>query len=190
MFKRSKPDSPVEERNVRLMHHLHITEDIVNTNRTGNFTDGQRRKLESYAKQNHSVYMIIPLIFLAIGIIGIGYQLYNDGTLTNLSEDQLPILVIGLGGSLLLYIVLLIYAFWRAKRQSNIPIDDMEIQHFTGNVKVTNTDSYPLILKIKRKRIVIMNKNAENAFVNGTPYTIYYINQTGMGYFLSAEASD
>lgn len=190
MFK-SQPNSSAEERNVRLMHHLNITATDIATNRQGKLTDQQRTELTQMAQQSSPAILMMGFITLIVTIVIIVVQLNTEGILDNFDEQTIFIPIIGLGGSFLLYTILLIYATWRGWKNRDRPIDDMEIKSIEGKVKLIDTSTHWIILKIRRKRIYILNPNADKAIVSGTPYNVFYLtNSYNMGYFLSAVAID
>jgi len=187
MFRRKEP--PIEERNVRLMHHLEFSESDLVTNRHGKLSEGQYRYFERVAKNMSPLWMLLaPIILVATGVL-IAFQLNNRGFFETVGRDEMLIIAVGLGGGFLLYTMFLTYAMYRAWKMRDLSPDQYEVRSISGKVRHINTDSTFPIIRVGRHRVYSYSKGADEAFVKGQHYTVYCIKaHVNMNYLLTAEA--
>jgi hypothetical protein len=115
------------------------------------------------------------------------------------SENPL-IPIVGIGGSLLLYLLAMAYGFLKAR---NFSVADLKVKSVKGKVKVTkvqmvgvtwammktaNGQAYSYTIDVGRQKIYAHDPSIEQAFVKDAQYRVYYTMMQRIPYFVSAEA--
>lgn len=188
MFKR-KESSSVEERNVRLTHYLKFTQDDLVMNRQGKLSQSQYHEFEGLIKHTSPfILLMAPLILVVAGGF-ILFQMNQSGFFETADSETVLIVGLGLGGSLGLYAIFMLYAMYRAWKMRDMTPDQYEIMTLSGKVRNIDMQSNIPILKIGKHRVFSYDGGAENAFIKGETYTAYCIKAGGnMKYLLTAEA--
>lgn len=186
----------------QVVQALGLTPDDVTANRAGRLSAAQQAEFQHLMHSGNKAMLIIVPLVLIITVVGFGLQLStmsNGQSLIDYLSDN-PIIIVGLGGTLLLYLVMVAYALLRNNTRD---ISSLTVKSIDGKVKITKTSVGGVIggamkmggatttsymLQVGRKRIYSTNAGVEAAFVKGGLYRIYFVKMSNVGWFVSAEA--
>lgn len=186
----------------QVVQALQLTEADVVANRAGRLSPSQQAEL-GYMMQNSAKSMlIIGGLVLVVAVVGFGLRLSTMGDGDSLIDfiSEHPIVLVGIGGTLLLYVLMMALAFVRARQFDieNVAVKSvdgkvkMRVQKLRGVqgavVKAGGVSTRSVMVQVGRKRIYSTNPAVEKAFVKGGLYRVYYIKTGSVGYFVSAEA--
>lgn len=202
MFSRNKDIPSPDVLYQQVVQALALTPDDVAANRAGRLSAAQQAEFQHLMQSGNKAMLIVVPLVLIITVVGFGLQLseLSEGrSLMDYLSDN-PVIIIGLGGTLLLYLAMVAFALLRNKTRD---ITTLAVKSIDGKVKITKssvggmiggamkmggatTTSY--MLQVGRKRIYGTNPGIEAAFVNGGLYRVYFVKMSNVGWFVSAEA--
>lgn len=203
MFSRAKELPPPDVLYQQVVQALQLTEVDVAANRAGHLSPNQIAEFQGLVRKGQKATLIlVPMVLLVAVVIG-GLQLSrltSDGQSIGDFVSENPIIMVGLGGTLVLYLMMIGVAMLRA---STLDVSQLRVKSIDGKVKLTKTTiggvqgamvkaagathtSY--IISVGRKRVFSVNPAVEGDLVKGALYRIYYIKMSNVMYFVSAEA--
>lgn len=203
MFSRAKELPSPDILYQQVVQALQLTEVDVAANRAGHLSPNQIAEFQGFvSKGQKTTLLFVPLMIVVVVVIA-GLQMSNltsDGQSIGDYLSDNPAILIGLGGTLVLYLVMAAFALLRA---STLDVSRLPVKSIDGKVKLTKTTirgmqgamvkaagasrtSY--IISVGRKRVYSVNPAVEGALVKGALYRIYYVKMSNIMYFVSAEA--
>lgn len=201
MFRSKPKDLPsTQELNQRLVQSLKISPDDLAINRQGKLSPSQQAAYAAMAQGGQRAALIIVPLVLVVCFVVLGVQLGSDPEMRKTFTDNPIIPIAGLGGSLLLYLIMVVYSMIKAR---GMKPENLKVHNVTGKVKLTSTQlrgmeraivsasgvaTRSIIIKVGRKQIYSTDPMVEQAFVEGGHYCVYFIKMSGIGYFVAAEA--
>ena len=208
MFRtKSDPIPPPEVLNDRLEHIGGLTQEDLEANRAGRMSEAQQAgyaRMMGSTNANQSTMMIIYLVvfILVMAGVGIAFQSATGEIDLDMLAENSTITVIGIGGSLLLYLGFVGYAIYRSRKMMAQNPEDIVVHSVSGKIQLSRVDpgtgrklrdgdkkyGYSVV-KVKGKQLYARNPVVYKALVDGAEYRVYYINSTGrFGSLISAEA--
>jgi hypothetical protein len=206
MFWNRNPQSQAtpDELRQKLARNLPTTPEDLALNRQGKLSDAQQVEFAGMMQQGQKAMMIIVPLVLLIAFGGLGWMIFGNedmggGALREVFSTNPIIPIVGIGGSLLLYLVVVGYAYLKSSRANPATI---KVHSASGKIKIQVYEAWghtyaiaaaggaatrSIMLNVGRQRIVSTNPSVEDALENGANYRIYYIKTGGVGYFVSAE---
>lgn len=193
----------------RINQHLSRTLDFapeeLALNRAGMMSQRQQEKFASYGAAQSKVARKIMLIVLAIAIPGFFLVFFTsfrdaEGGLDHEAAQIFPLVVIGVGLSLGLWVLMMLFGFRRMKRFQTA---NHQLKQVTGQAKTQHKDTHyqsAAVLSLAGQptsyQYVTINRvnfyvtdEAAQAFIKDLNYRVYYVPLGGrVGMPVSAEA--
>jgi hypothetical protein len=122
-----------------LMKALNFTREDLSANRQGHLTDAQKERLREKMGKGQTQTIIVVMLVLLISAGVIGFSLFNgeDSALRQTFEENPTIILLGLGGSLLLYLGMVAFALIRGQRAKS---GNFKVGMLEGQVKLSSSE--------------------------------------------------
>lgn len=184
-----------------LMQALNFTTADLAANRGGTLTDAQKERLRERIGKGQTQIIVIVMLVLLIFFGVMGFMFFNDESsgLRKTFEENPTIVIAGLGGSILLYLVMVVFALLRGQRakSGNFKVDSIEGQLKLSSSEmdygtaravssVAGAQTRICIIQIGRQKIYV-DESTFDAFVNGQRYRLYYVGWKPAYMIVSAE---
>jgi hypothetical protein len=190
--------------NEYLMHALAFTPEDLAANRGGVMTLAQQERFRERMSKSRSQAAVVVLLVLLITGGFFAYMIFGnaeEGSGLRQALDQNPtIIVLGLGGSLLLYLVVIAYAFWRMRRMQS---GNLRVSSIEGKVKLRSSEmAYYSVggaistaagaqtrvceIQIGRTRMYT-DEQSFDALEDGGTYRLYFVGNKRAPVIISAE---
>lgn len=195
--------TPAQQNTAALMQALHFTADDLVLNRSGRLSPEQAQRVGAQLGAGAKAMWMIALFVLVVFVIGFG-ALYLSGTI-RLDTDQAPLILVAIGGTMLLWGVMVVIGIVRSRSQARK--GSWPVLQVTGRVKV-NLSSESLMEPMSRAAMSVGGEGvadgtiqigkvylaiwseAAHAFTPGNPYVVYYVGSKRGGLPVSAEAME
>jgi hypothetical protein len=186
-----------------LMQALQFTPEDLILNRAGQLGPAQAQRVGTQLKAGTTAMWKIALFVLFIFVVGFG-ALYFSGTI-QLDNEMAPFILIGVGGTMLVWGVMVAVGYVRSRAQANRTT--WPVYQVSGRVKV-NLSSDTMMEPMARaamsfggegvadgtiqvgKVYLAIWQDAARAFIPGNPYVVYYVGSKRGGIPVSAEAME
>jgi hypothetical protein len=195
--------TPAQQNTAYLMQVLQFNADELLLNRQGQLSPAQAQRVGAQLRAGTASAWKIMLFVLIVFVIGFGALLLFGGL--DLTMNEAPIILLGVGGTMLVWGVMVVVALIRSRAQANK--GSWPVYQVSGPVKV-NLTADQMIDPMARaamsfggegvadgtiqigKTYVAIWADAAQAFIPGNPYTVYYVGSKRGGLPVSAEAME
>jgi hypothetical protein len=195
--------TPAQQNTAALMQALHFTADELLLNRQGQLSPAQAQRVGAQMKAGSAAMWKITLFVLIIFVVGFG-ALYFSKTI-QLDNETAPFILIGVGGTMLLWGIMVVVGYLRSRAQANK--GTWPVYQVSGRAKVNLAGSTMMdpmartamsvggegvadgTIQIGKTYLAIWQEAAQ-AFIPGNPYTVYYVGSKRGGLPVSAEAME
>jgi hypothetical protein len=195
--------TPAQQNTVHLMQALHFDAEELMLNRQGQLSPAQAQRVGGQLRAGSAAMWKISLFVLIIFVIGFA-ALFLFGAI-ELDNEMAPIVLIGVGATMLLWGVMVGVGFIRSRRMASR--DTWHVHAVSGRVKVSMPSEWTMtpearaamdvggpgvadgLLQIGKTYLAIWAEGAQ-AFIPGNPYTVYYVGSKRGGLPVSAEAME
>jgi hypothetical protein len=109
--------TPAQQNTAALMQALHFTADELLLNRQGQLSPAQAQRVGAQMKAGSAAMWKITLFVLIIFVVGFG-ALYFSKTIP-LDNETAPFILIGVGGTMLLWGIMVVFGYLRSRAQAN-----------------------------------------------------------------------
>jgi len=187
-----------------LMQALEFTRDDIAANRSGVMTEAQKERFRERMSKGQSQAIIIVLLVVLVTFGVVAFMLFGnaeEGSGLGQALEQSPeIIAVGLGGSLLLYLVMIAFAFFKMRRMKS---GNLRVSSIEGKVKLKSSEmpSYSVgaaiastagaqtrICEIKVGRTTMYtDEESFEAFEDGGTYRIFYVGNKRAPVIIAAE---
>ena len=192
--------------NAYLMQALDFAPDDLAANRSGVMTEAQKERFRERINKGQSQVAVMVLLVLLISGGVFAFMLFGNSEegsgLRETMEKNPEILVAGLGGSLLLYLVIVAYSFYKMRRMKS---GDVRVNSIQGKVKLKSSEmpaysaagaiasaagAQTRVCQIKIGRTTMYtDEQSFEAFEDGGTYRIYYVGNKRAPMIISAEVA-
>lgn len=195
--------TPAQQNTAALMQALHFNADELILNRSGQLSPAQAQRVGEQLRAGSKAMWMIALFVLVVFVIGFGALLLT-GTI-RLETDEAPLILVAIGGTMLLWGVMVIVGYLRSRSQASK--GTWPVFQVSGRVKVNLTNEMMMepmsraaigvggsgvadgTIQIGKTMLAIW-ADAASAFVPGNPYIVYYVGSKRGGLPVSAEAME
>jgi hypothetical protein len=191
--------------NEYLMQALNFTAEDLAANKQGVMTEAQKVRFRERIGKGQTQAMVIVLIVLLIsgGVIAFMLSGNEESGLRQAVEQNPTIVAIGLGGSLLLYILMMVFALLRGQRMKS---GNLRVSSISGKVKLSSSElpyysaagaiagaagAQTRICEVKIGRTKIYtDETTFDALEDGGTYRLYYVGNKRAPVVVSAEVAE
>lgn len=195
--------TPAQQNTAALMQALQFNADELILNRSGQLSPAQAQRVGEQLRAGSKAMWMIALFVLVVFVIGFGALLLT-GTI-RLETDEAPLILVAIGGTMLLWGVMVIVGYLRSRSQASK--GTWPVYQVSGRVKVNLTNEMMMepmsraaigvggsgvadgTIQIGKTMLAIW-ADAASAFVPGNPYIVYYVGSKRGGLPVSAEAME
>lgn len=195
--------TPAQQNTAALMQALHFNADELILNRSGQLSPAQAQRVGEQLRAGSAAMWKIALFVLVVFVIGFGV-FFLTGTI-RLETDEAPLILVAIGGTMLLWGVMVIVGYLRSRSQASK--GTWPVYQASGRVKVNMTSDMLLepttraamgvggsgvadgTIQIGKAYLAVWAE-AASAFVPGNPYVVYYVGSKRGGLPVSAEAME
>ena len=195
--------TPAQQNTAALMQALHFNADELILNRSGQLSPAQAQRVGEQLRAGSKAMWMIALFVLVVFVIGFGALLLT-GTI-RLETDEAPLILVAIGGTMLLWGVMVIVGYLRSRSQASK--GTWPVFQVSGRVKVNLTNEMMMepmsraaigvggsgvadgTIQIGKTMLAIW-ADAASAFVPGNPYIVYYVGSQRGRLPVSAEAME
>ena len=195
--------TPAQQNTAALMQALQFNADELILNRSGQLSPAQAQRVGEQLRAGSKAMWMIALFVLVVFVIGFGALLLT-GTI-RLETDEAPLILVAIGGTMLLWGVMVIVGYLRSRSQASK--GTWPVFQVSGRVKVNLTNEMMMepmsraaigvggsgvadgTIQIGKTMLAIW-ADAASAFVPGNPYIVYYVGSKRGGLPVSAEAME
>jgi hypothetical protein len=187
-----------------LMQALEFTRDDLAANRSGVMTEAQKERFRERMSKGQSQAMVIVLLVLLVTGGVVAFMVFGNAEegagLRQALEQNPEIIAVGLGGSLLLYLVMIAFAFIKMRRMKS---GNLRVSSIEGKVKLKSSEmpyysaagaiagaagAQTSICEIKIGRTTMYtDEQSFNAFEDGGTYRIFYVGNKRAPVIIAAE---
>jgi hypothetical protein len=187
-----------------LMQALEFTRDDLAANRSGVMTETQKERFRARMRRGQKQGIVIMMLVLLVTMGVVAFLVFGnaeEGSGLRQAIEQSPeIIAIGLGGSLLLYLAIVVFAFLRIRRMSS---GNLRVHSIEGQVKLKSSElpgytaagaiasaagAQTRICEIKIGRTsMYTDEESFEAFEDGGAYRIYYVGNKRAPVIIAAE---
>jgi hypothetical protein len=188
--------------NEYLMQALNFTAEDLAANKHGVMTEAQKERFRERIGKGQTQAVVIVLIVLLISGGVIAFMLSGDENLRQVVEQYPTLVAAGLGGSFLLYILMIIFALLRSQRMKS---GNMRVVSISGKVRLSSSElpyysaagaiagvagAQTRICEVKMGWTKMYTDEATfDALEDGGTYRLYYVGNKRAPVVVSAEVA-
>jgi len=186
-----------------LTQAFNLTPEDIAANRSGVLSPKQQERFHAMLAQGQKsgLLAIGAVLLLTAGIVA--WQFVTDGEMAQSLKtafDQAPgVLIAGVGGSLLLFVIIGVISMLR---MGNVKNRTLKVDSVSGKVKLNalkadgeaatvarmaGISTRTFVIQIGRTKIYTTEESQWTAFQNGGSYRVYYVKVSSMPMLISAE---
>jgi len=186
-----------------LTQAFNLTPEDIAANRSGVLSPKQQERFHAMLAQGQKsgLLAIGAVLLLTAGIVA--WQFVTDGEMAQSLKtafDQAPgVLIAGVGGSLLLFVIIGVISMLR---MGNVKNRTLKVDSVSGKVKLNalkadgeaatvarmaGISTRTFVIQIGRTKIYTTEESQWTAFQNGGSYRVYYVKVSSMPMLVSAE---
>ena len=189
--------------NQYLMQALNFNAGDLAENKQGRLSEAQKERLREKLGKGQTQAMVIVMLVLLVFVGVIAFTFFNnpDSGLRQTFEKNPTIIIVGLGGSILLYLIMVAFAMIRTQRAKS---GNFKVMSRTGKLKLRSSEMHygaaravgsvagaqtrMCTIQIGREKIYT-DEDTFDAFVDGQSYKLYMVGWKPAYMIVSAEVA-